>query len=189
MNPIKELRNQLGLTQQDLANLAGISQQGVLRYEQSLYEEPSDKLVNTLVNTVSAHELSLEGTELSQYSGPAPTPGDLRNAIIEAYTANRLEVQREAEYLFRHPHNVTRIGNQHPFETWRTKVLDSGSRMKFCILLAVHPSVVAEYEKGRRRYIPRSLREALLTAGVGNNLLSDLDYAGSLYYDDVRHRR
>ena len=190
LNPIKELRNRLDLTQQDLANLAGISQQGVLRYEQSLYEEPSDKLVDTLCTELALRGLSpTNDPELGEYLGSWSTPTDLRNSIIRRYQENRLQIQQDAAYLFRYSHPVTRFANEHPFETWRAKVLDSRSRMRFCILLAVHPSVVAEYEKGKRRYIPRSLREAHSNAGVGNNLLTDLDYAGSIFYDDLKHRR
>lgn len=177
MNPIKELRNQLNLTQSDLADLSGVSSQGILRYEQSLYEEPSSRIVDALV---AIH---------AQITGSDPPPGEVRKWLIEQYRANRREIQINSSHLFRHPHDVITKPNEHPFVTWRTAVLDSPSRMRFCTLLAIHPSPLAEYEKGHRRYMPRMLTEALSTASVGKDLLERLNYAGSIYYDDIKHGR
>jgi len=174
-NPIKELRTQLALTQTELADLSGISQQGVLRYEQSLYEEPSEKLVDALV-------------ELEYPRSPA-SQDTLRKWIIDRYKTDRVQIQQSAARLFQNPPLILINSHEHPFITWRSKCLGTSSRMKFCILLAVHPGTVAEYEKGRRRYMPRQLREALLNAAVGKGTLDRLDHAGALYYDDMRHKK
>lgn len=181
MNPIKQFRLQLGMTQTDLADLAGISQQGVLRYEQSLYEEPSSKLVTALAEAMDYAGITPE------YDPSDPMTGHTRNLLIGLYKTNRLEIQREAARYFSKYYPVMSHGMEHPFITWRTHILGTSSRMKFCILLAVHPAVVAEYEKGKRPYMPALLKDALVAAGVGNELLGELDHAGSIYYDRVKH--
>lgn len=171
MNPIKRIREEHGLTQEQLADLAGITQQGILRYEQSLYENPSPKVVDALLDL--------------QEPGSDPGSPKARNVIIDAYKANRHQIQLSAARFFTYSHPITSHGWEHPFITWRTKSINDPSRMRFCILLAVHPSTVAEYEKGKRRYLPNQLRQALITAGVGNDTLERLDYAGAIWHDSV----
>ena len=139
-----------------------------------MYEHPSVKLVTALAQE-------------AEYQGLYPTQGEAENAIIQRYKAHRHWIQTSADRYFKRYYPVISHAAEHPFITWRTNVLGTPSRMKFCIILALHPAPVGEYEKARRAYMPAQLVDALRTAGVGDKQLTDLNIAGALYYDRMKH--
>lgn len=158
-NPIKKLRQELNLTQKALAEQAGISPTAVLRYEQGLYQEISPKITKVLED----------------------------DNLPKRYHLWRLVHQQSAEEYFKELPQLTIKPGEHPFETFRktvtSRAVGKDSRVSFCILLAIHPSVVAEYEKAKQMHMPRLIQEALDTAGVPDTYINSLDQFGAIYYE------
>lgn len=165
MNPIKELRRKHNLTQRSLAEQAGISPTAVLRYEQGLYEHVSMKIVNAL----SEYD-ELEGVVL---------PG--------RYDLWRFKTQRDAAKFFTPLPSLAVNLTEHPFTTFRrtitTRAVGKDSRISFCILLAIHPSVVLDYEAGKQEHMPNLIRNALFNAGLTLQYIDSLSQLGGVYYD------
>lgn len=166
------MRTLHGITQQQLADYAGISAQAVLRYEQGLYEEPSDKLVSALVSLTQQTEVVEEVVESS-------------SQIIKEYHEFRVDTQYAARRYFSMAYITNSVPltatNGHPFKTWRTNLLNSTSRMKFCKLLAINPAVVLEYERGSRAHMPPMIRTALTNAKCPISTIDTLDLLGARY--------
>lgn len=167
-NPIKELRLERGMTQKELAELAGMTPHGLLRYEQGLYEN----LSNNLLTTISDHF--------------GFTPED-HSLFIQQYDAFRLEIQRNASIYMDNPPPVQISPNHHPFETFRDHVtlraVGTKSRIRFCILLAVNPAVVLNYDKGKQGPMPSLISEALKTANLDERYLEMLNIYGQLWHE------
>lgn len=165
-NPIKRVRTNHNMTQRSLAEQAGISPTAVLRYEQGLYEKLSDKINNVLKE--------LDDTQMSKM-------------LPELYVLWREDVQLHAKPYFIPLPNLAVNLNEHPFTTFRrtvtTRAVGKDSRISFCILLAIHPSVVLDYEAGKQEHMPNLIKEALLVAGVPAEYIHSLDQLGGVYYD------
>lgn len=166
MNPIKELRTKHNLTQRALAEQAGISPTALLRYEQGLYENVSEKILDVLVD--------IDDSALAQNL----------NAL---YTIWRNEHREEAAKYFQPLPHLVVIGDEHPFVTFRRTItmraVGKDSRIAFCILLALHPSVVLDYEANKQAGMPHMIKAALLTAGLTERYINSLDQLGGVYYD------
>jgi hypothetical protein len=165
MNPIKELRRKHNLTQRSLAEQAGISPTAVLRYEQGLYEQISEKIVDALAE----HE------------------PNCRMYIRASYLEWRFNHQKEATKYFNPLPALAVLSDEHPFVTFRrsitTRAVGKDSRVSFCILLAIHPSVVLDYEAGKQEHMPNLIQQALANAGVSARYINSLDQLGGVYYD------
>lgn len=164
---MKNLRTQLGFTQEQVANQTGMTRLAVLRYEQYLYEELSSKLVSFYAKQ---------------------TDRDLSD-IQSQYHQERLMVQYEANQIILEPYPSLRIiGGEHPFTTFRRtltyRAVGEDSRMAFCKLLALHPSTVAEYEAAKLRSLPSAIRSALFS--LPEDYLNNLNQLGEIYYDRQR---
>lgn len=170
MNPIKQFRTERGMTQQELAEKAGMSAQAVLRYEQGLYEHLSAKLAQAI---------------LGEQSWDIDTEGKL----YADYAIFRMETQRAAhKYLY--PRVVLIIDEKkHPFKIFRETItlraVGRESQVAFCILLAIHPAVVADYSNGKMRTMPAMIKDALTIAGIDDDYLKSLEMFGETWYDRV----
>lgn len=165
-NPLKTTRRLYGLTQTEVAELAGIGKNAVMRYEQGLYVEPSMKIINVL----------------AAYGTP-------QSDLVEDYKDWRDYHQKSARRYINPLPNLEVKPNEHPFTTWRKTVtrraVGKESAMSFCILLAVHNAVVLNYEKAGHKHIPNLLWNALANAGVSEPYLQNLDDLGAIYYERV----
>lgn len=132
-----------------------MSSLAVMRYEQGLYLNPSKKLIDYL------------------------------NVSVGAYQNWRTMHQESARIWFKPYPNLSLAFNQHPFvnlrQTISQRAVGSNSQMSFCVLLALHPSTVAEYEKGHLVKLPSAIRVALYNAGVSESQINDLDELGRWY--------
>lgn len=167
INPIRILRDRFYMTQRSLAEQAGMSPSAILRYEQGLYQEISEKICGVFK----------EKDSLDAYINDLPA----------YYRAWRTNYQYKAS-KYTHPlPNLQVRPNEHPFITWRktltTRAVGKDSRISFCILLAVHPSVVLDYENAKQAHMPKLIRDALLNAEVPATHLDNLDQLGVIYYD------
>lgn len=163
-NIIKESRLALGVTQREVARLANMSPQAVMRYEQGLYENLSTKLCSAVADMANLSE-----------------------AEVEVYYASfRAETQRAAIRFLRNPPPL-QINETHPFRLFR-EGLTSGavgnkSRMAFCILLAVHPATVAQYDEGKVKHMPSLIRRALEVGELDATYLKSLMEFGEIWYE------
>lgn len=172
-NPIKQARQRFNITQRSLAEQAGISPTAVLRYEQGLYENISGKIFKAL--------LDLD-----------PNDGMLRD--LPALYRDWRNIHQSVASGYVHPlPNLQVYPQKHPFITWRETVtrraVGKDSRISFCILLAIHPSVVLHYEAGKQRHMPKLIQDALINAGVGADYIKSLDDLGAIYYDRTNTSR
>lgn len=163
IHPFKALREHHNITQEQLANAAGTTSQSILRYEQGLYEKPSEKIIDALV-------------KLSGVAAPK---------LLLRYEYWRLAHQERAAPVFAANRPLLVKAGEHPFVTFRSS-LGYESRMAFCKLLAIHPSVVAEYEKGNQKHIPRMIKNALINGGCRRITVDQLDQFGVIYYERIR---
>lgn len=165
MNIIKELRQEKGLTQRQIATLSDMSAQAVMRYEQGLYEGLSAKLRDTLA------ELADLDPNLIDYN----------------YEQFREAVQFEARAYVLPPPPIVITADKHPFchfrETVSKRRNGAASRISFCILLAMHPATVAEYDEGKVIHMPALIHRGLTNAGLSSDYLNQLSAVGELWYE------
>jgi transcriptional regulator with XRE-family HTH domain len=170
-NPLKRIRTSLGLSQKKLAELAGVTPQSVLKYEQGLYQEPSDNIITALLT-----EAEEQGTPFSLLK------------LHQDYKKWRTTHQEAQQWIFDRIYTLPISADEHPFKTFRKKLYNPHSSegytvQGFAVLLALHPATVTEYDAGRVRNMPSIIREALERAGCRTNIISDLDEFGGFYYD------
>lgn len=166
-NPIRSARLARGMTQKGLAKLADVTPHALLRYEQGLYEEISPNIINTI--TLIDEEL---------------TPQNLN----QQYQAFRLEKQQAAcRHLYPLP-VVEANESEHPFKQFEdavmTRMTGKPSRIGFCILLAINPAVVLNYDKGKQGPMPSLIRSALHNAGVYDSYIGVLDIYGQRWFEN-----
>lgn len=163
MKTFKSLRTERGITQHELAMRAGVSTQAVMRYEQGLYEGLSYSIARNLAIMTD-------------------TPVD---EVYKTYDLARNEQQLNADLTKVPP--IRLLGDKHPFETFREDVMKSKgknpSRIAFCILLAIHPATVAEYDSGRVKHMPALIERALDNAGLDSEYLDTLKTLGEIWYE------
>src|SRR6478735_12682537 len=133
INPLKETRLHAGMTQKYLATQTGMTPHAILRYEQGLYEDLSPKL--SLF--ISEHLDMLPSQVEKQY--------------------HDFQKQRRtltSQFLTPFPHLVMNA-HQHPFVYFRNDItmraVGKKTRVGFCILLAMNPAVVIQYENGTKK--------------------------------------
>lgn len=170
MNIFKEVRLRHSMTQRQIAELAHVSPQAVMRYEQGLYEQPSIKLVAVI----------------AELSGLPP------ETVVMKYDMFRDDHQKAA-YRFMIPNPPLRIEEgKHPFTTYREAITDRAvgrsSRISFCILLALHPAVVAEYDSGHCEKMPALISRALINTGIDTEFIENLAALGEVWYDRFGNR-
>ena len=125
VNPLKTLREAAHCTVKEMADLADVTSQAIIRSEQGVYERPLPRLLQTLWRYAPESDLHDEGVLLADY-----------------HHFQRLV--RESNYgkldeLYKFPRN------KHPFVCWR---VDSGlsARISISKLFCVHPALVTKFE-------------------------------------------
>lgn len=146
-NPIKVLRQRVGLTQQELASQAGVTRQVVVLAEQGLYHRPPAKVLEAITAACLRAGIDCGGVKSS--------------GLI---TANYL-VWVDAK----------RSSNSHLFAKIDLRLCKSSDRfgyiksqfdsnMAFCRALVYQPSLIREFEK--KRTGTASLFSALSAVGI-----------------------
>jgi transcriptional regulator with XRE-family HTH domain len=171
-NPLKELRTELGWTQEQLANHIGVDKHFVLRCEQGLYSSPNPKIMKFFVTkTGRAAEYIEDDYHKWQH---------LRRQLDDTQKLIRAKVTLP----------TSGFGlSGHPLLLWRHKADPSMSQIDFCKRLATHPFTVARYEEGRQRAMPGQLYNAFKDAGMEIDYLTRLARLGVEYHDYVQGRR
>lgn len=164
-NIIKRARLSRSITQREVARLADMSPQAVMRYEQGLYENLSMKLLNAISELI-----------------------DIPRVVIETdYDSYRDWKQKAAGQYLQQPPPLYFNEALHPFKNFRQRLTSGAvgneSRMAFCILLAVHPATVAEYDEGKVKSMPALIERALKNAGLSDEYLKSLQELGEIWYE------
>lgn len=154
-NPLRKLRNQLGLTQHDLGQSLDppITRGAVLRYEQGLYEHPSDRIVAFLAHATGTPQTTIIHDYLAWQRHQRSYYADAFNFALGAVMGHRARWDGGAEETFV------------PYEIFLHATMSAVglaySRVGFAKLLAIHPDTVAKFEEG---VMTDSFRAALLDA-------------------------
>ena len=163
MNPLKQTRLSAGMTQKAIASATDMSPHAILRYEQGLYDQLSPKL----------------SLFCSQHLDILPSEVELRYANFQ------LEKRRQAAQYFMPPPQLVMSHLEHPFVFFRnvitTRAVGKKTRIGFCVLLAMNPAVVLQYEKGQSPKMPHLIVGCLNDALVPGGLINDLSSYGEIW--------
>lgn len=152
-SPILSFREAEQLTQQQLADEAGINLQAVFLCEKGVYPEVLPALLKTM--------------RIHGYKGPIQT--EYQTFVHE----------KRVEFGIRHDLSSWRVSDlgppvgHHPLVKVRLQ-LDL-SRMKFCKDLCVHPAQELRVERGKAYTMGEQLMQALLVAGLEQPVLDELE--------------
>lgn len=148
VNPLKEQRELLGLTQEELADRCMISRDSVVKYEAGLLTNPSWDILAVL------YEKSLE-----------------KHNAIDNYYKWQVEIRKTHVDKLRAALKLYKGG---PFKDFRLLVSDS--QIGFCKLYCIHPQVLRTFEKGQHRNeLSDQLRKVFLDAGLTWDEIYDLE--------------
>ena len=152
------------VTQEIIANAAGVTRMAITKYEQYLYANLPSKL---------AHAYAI----CDPYGRPPVEFQDI-------YLKEKRDIQLAARSVCMPPPFIAINSDKSPFLRFREEINirsghDPGSRIAFCKTLAVHPHVVAEYEKrkSRERPMPPIIKDALKMAGLSEDYCLKLEMA------------
>lgn len=143
-HPLRVARLKAGLSQNKLANLAGIHRSALTAIEDGRTQNPTEKLVGTLASHlgVSADLLRQEIAEwlekpLTQFLKPsAKSLLEIPPYVLGQYYRN--------------------------FEQWRKEI--APTQTAFASLLRINPAIVRDYENGKYLTMPDSLSGKMLKA-------------------------
>lgn len=175
-SPIKVWRLEAGLSQEKLADEAGVSLMTVIRNEQALYSSPSSKIIQTLIN---------------YEAGPFfPVGVENTDSVWDSYESayRKYQVTTRSETLWNQgvivAVNMALAVETHPFQFWRES-LGFESRLAFCRAACVSSPQVLNYETAHQRTMPKSIKAALAPF---TSAVTALDKAGREYYDATHER-
>jgi DNA-binding XRE family transcriptional regulator len=164
-NPLKAARLSAGMTQKAIASATDMTPHAILRYEQGLYDQLSPKL-----SLFCSEHLDLLPSEVE--------------AEYRLFQHNRR--RDSAGYFLPFP-NLVMSPSEHPFVYFRnvitTRAVGKKTRIGFCVLLAMNPAVVLQYEKGRTAHLPLLMVGCLRDAGVPGDKIKDLDSYGEIWHE------
>jgi transcriptional regulator with XRE-family HTH domain len=164
---LKELREELNLTQSELADQAGVSRHAILRLEQLCYPTPLPNVIHTLSDIL--------GTSVTVLNARYVDDVRVNRALSgEQYFYDHPYMIALAEQLIKQYANVTVNPAVHPFEQWRTAITDynglPSSRIHFSQLTSIHPATLARYESFKTGF-PPPIEVAFKAMGFPNTLL------------------
>lgn len=175
INPLKAERLKRNLTQAQLANLSGISQNAIVKSEQGLYKHPSDNVISAFFNYDLRHN---HGCNYSQFK-------EKLSVAYQIWRVQKLITARPHLASGRYYGSLVRPVGLHPMADWRINYLGLTSQMQLCKLLVIHPSILSQYESGRTRTMPADIKFALNACELPETTVEALDIEGALYFDSL----
>lgn len=142
IHPVKKYRTEANLSQKELASMAGITEQVILKAEQGLYPTLPPSVLRAL------RELTgLSFTELEdEYE--AWNNEELKKVILPVLSVGNEE---------------TRLRDPMLFKSWMHLVCDLNdvptNVNSFCKLLKIHPYVIQKWTTGKMKEVPTQLLE------------------------------
>ena len=180
-NPYRVLRENTGLTQDQLAREVGVTVQYIYRHENGLINTPS-----TVLSEVLAEKNGATGISATQ----------IQHMYLDWVTKMRALVKlcmHEPNRLLVGPyHDVNHLRDEHPFyafmfnfNAWWMSTLnidtDFRSQQLFNRIVCVHPRAVQEYLAGKRHIMPPVLAQALYEVGITEPVISALEHEVDKY--------
>jgi DNA-binding XRE family transcriptional regulator len=163
MNPLKQTRLSAGMTQKAIAAATDMTPHAILRYEQGLYDQLSPKL-----SLFCSQHLDI-------------LPSEVENQYHDFQITKR----HNAAQFFMPPPQLVMNAHEHPFVFYRNvitlRAVGKKTRIGFCVLLAMNPAVVLQYEKGLAPKMPHLIVGCLNDAGVSGSLINDLSSYGEIW--------
>jgi transcriptional regulator with XRE-family HTH domain len=168
-NPLKLRRLNANYTQDQLASLAGVTHDNIIRNEQGLFNKPSPRVLTaiTRIDPSNTDRVRI----LKEYTNWIAWRR--RQEPVRSFVRRQISFP-QAEKL-----------NNHPFLLWRMAVYPS-SRIEFCKILCLHPATLLKYETVKQRPMPSQIYNALIEAGTDKKFVEKLAKLGSEYF--VLHR-
>ena len=169
-NPIKEMRENEGLTQVLYSQKIGITRIALQRYEQGCYPKPSEKF-NLLPDQLEQYREFQHNQRLLAFGvlDPNFTP-DLNLQESAAY---------EAGYYSTSPVGLGSL--THPLKLWRQASANSPTLTKVSVKLCLHLPTMHRFECAGSAVPPHSLLEALEESGYSNRTITLFVLAHSEY--------
>lgn len=153
-NPLKTLRQRVGLTQQEVATQAGVTRQVVVLAEQGLYHRPPARVLQTLTAACLRAGIDVGGTKSS--------------GLITANYLVWVDQKRTCNsHLFQNIDLRLAPVGRDKFDYIKKQF---ASNMEFCRALVYQPSLVREFEKKRTGVA--GIYAALRAVGIDPNELN-----------------
>lgn len=136
---LRDIREEHGLSMQKLADLAGMSEQAIYRYEQGVYMYPSIMYISALSKLTDTPSQDLIATYNARRKSNRASFKSRIDRIPERKLTEMLEQSRQPEL--------------HPFKRFRGHLLlalnERPSDMNFSVLTSFHPAQLHRYENTR----------------------------------------
>lgn len=161
-NPVRKLRQQLGMSLNEMAEEAGLNRFGLLRVESGMYASIPPRVEEFLKKKHPSLDLNVLGIE------------------YKTFQQNYRKKMFEGQQLLLPKPNLSR----NPVTLFREH-LEYGAT-EFMKKLCVNPGVMHKVEGDQAASIPEQLREALSQAGMSDDELEELDFRISERYERTR---
>jgi len=174
-NTITRYRKDAGLTEQQLADAAGVSRDYIVKLEQTMYATPSGKVLEVLSDLTYSHENDIELEYLHEYK---IKPSQLPVGLVPNWRFIK-DVWRSEYHTHpdRNPHRVLR-------EIIAREASLPGSQIKWAKWGNIHPAVLNKYELGKTTRMPVAVRDCLINLGATADILSELNEAIKSWCED-----
>ena len=182
VNPFTEFRKARHLSQDQLAIAARVSRGLVIRNEQAMYTNPSDKLLAYVAKAAFPVGASQK------------VRADFIEEFIEDYKAFQLSQRRTNFGYLSITFNITDyLANNlemHPMEYWRLHSVNSPNLSSVTRAFCVHQGILYrwEHEANLVNTVPSQLEDALLNAGYAFKTVEQLRLAYREYKKNERNK-
>jgi transcriptional regulator with XRE-family HTH domain len=159
-NPVKRLRKEHKITQQQLADAGDLQRLTVLRTEQGLYEEIPGAVMDGLARLVPSLDRGLVARDYSAFQRHM-------RALYGPLSVNRLRFDLVRAAIIK----------GHPLVELREK--SGWTQIGLCKNLCVNAGLIHKWESGKQKEVPRQLLDALRDAGYSESDILWLERAGN----------
>lgn len=150
-NPVAEFREENSLTQEQLANYAGVTRQVVTKVEAGLFDYIPPSIMNVITAYRGAEGLAMEREYLKWIDHEVKKLKDTDFPPVGKWYDWEIE----------------------SFIAWRYFISDSVNG--FCTKLKIQPIIISNYEKGKTQNLPELLKTRLRTAGLSEVYILELE--------------
>jgi transcriptional regulator with XRE-family HTH domain len=173
-NPIKDLRESLGLTQKELAAQAGVTPNRVLREEQFVYERPSEKILFALWTAMEesddAHHIEGDYLKAREQLHREFTDDLITSPFYDQHVKYALDYAIDYWDALSELRSPVRMFRESLFENYGLPP----SAIKFSIYTGMHPGTLSDIETGKTDWNGAAALKHVLRSNLGcNNRIID----------------
>ena len=154
MNTISRYRKDANLTEAQLATLAGVSRDYIVKLEQTVYTTPSGRILEVLSDLCYT------------------TPQEILTEYLEEWNkkSETIELITDWPVLVDEWKNAMVTADAHPHILLRhiiaKRVGLAGSQIKWAKWGSIHPAILSKYELGKTTRLPESVKAHLQRLGM-----------------------